>query len=122
MSNTIDFSIATSEQVRYFLCKQLLNIRLARNITRVQLARESGVSPRTIQHLEDGEGVSLDTFIRVMAALRLQQNLKILLPDPTVRPVERVKNAGTERKHAYPNKSNNEDSTWSWGDELVDKK
>jgi putative transcriptional regulator len=122
MSNKIDFSIATSEQIKYSLCKQLLNIRLARNITRVQLARESGVASRTIQHLEDGEGVSLDTFIRVMIALRLQQNLKILLPDPTVRPIERVNHAGTERKHAYPNKSEREDSTWSWGDESVDKK
>ena len=122
MSNKIDFSIATSEQIKNSLCKQLLNIRLARNITQAQLARESSVAVETIRKLENGKGVSLDTLIRVLIALRLQNNLKTLLPDPTVRPIERVNNAGTERKRARPIQTNTEDSTWSWGDELVDKK
>ena len=58
MSNKIDFSIATSEQIRVSLCGQVQNIRLARNVTQVQLARESGVSLRTIKKLEDGQGIS----------------------------------------------------------------
>lgn len=121
MSDKIDYSVASSEQIMGSLCKQLLNIRLARNITQAQLARESGVAVETIRKLEWGQGVSLDTFIRIMIAFRLQNNLKTLLPDPTVRPIERVNISGTERKRARPVRSDNKEAPWSWGDESTDK-
>ena len=121
MSNKVDFSMATSEQIRASLCRQMQNIRLARNVTQAQLARESGVSLRTIKKLEDGQGVTLDTFIRIMIALRLQNNLRTLLPDPTVRPIERVNIHGSERKRARPVRSIHEDAPWTWGDESNDQ-
>lgn len=116
MSYNINFSVATSTQVEAALCKRLENIRLARNMTQVQLAREAGVSPRTIGRLEKGMGVSMDTFIRVLTVLGVQQNLEALLPDPTVRPVERIGIGGNERKRARPGPSGNAPTTWSWGD------
>ena len=115
MSYNIDFSIAMSKQIETSLCKRLESIRLSRNITQAQLAGEAGVSLRTIGRLEKGQGVSLDTFIRVMMALRIQQNFEALLPDPAVRPIERVGISSGERKRARPAKSNDEGSTWSWG-------
>ena len=122
MSTKIDFSIATSEQMEAALCRQLESIRLTRNLTQAQLAREAGISLRTIGRLEKGLGVSLDTFIRVLMALGLQTNLQTLLPDPTVRPIERVTFGGTERKRARPVKTEPEKSTWTWGDESLDNK
>jgi putative transcriptional regulator len=116
MSYKIDFSVATSGQIEAALCKRLENIRLSRNMTQKQLAAEAGVSPRTIGRLAKGQGVSLDTFIRVLTALGIQQNLEALLPNPTVRPVERVGIGGGERRRARPDLSRNESATWSWGD------
>ena len=116
MSYKIDFTVATSDQIEAALCKRLESIRLARNITQMQLAGEAGVSPRTIGRLEKGQGVSVDTFIRVLAALGIQQNLEALLPDPAVRPVERIDIAGGERKRARPGPSNHKRVAWSWGD------
>lgn len=116
MSYNIKFSIATSDQIETALCKRLESIRLSRNITQAQLAEEAGVSPRTIGRLEKGQGVSMDTFIRTMMALSIQQNLETLLPDPTVRPIERVGMNAGERKRARPAKSIDEPPTWSWGD------
>ena len=116
MSYNIEFSITTSDQIETALCKRMESIRLSRNITQEQLADEAGVSPRTIGRLEKGQGVSMDTFIRVMIALRIQQNLEALLPDPTVRPIERIGLDAGERKRARPTKSINELPTWSWGD------
>ncbi len=104
MSYNIEFSVATSDQIEAALCKRLESIRLSRNITQAQLAEEAGVSPRTIGRLEKGQGVSLDTFIRIMMALRIQQNLEALLPDPTVRPIEGVGMDDAERKRARPTK------------------
>lgn len=120
MSYNIDFSIATSDQIEAVLCKRIESIRLSRNITQEQLADEAGVSIRTIGRLEKGQGVSMDTFIRVMIALRIQQNLETLLPDPTVRPIERIGLDAGERKRARPTKSKNELPTWSWGDKEDD--
>ena len=116
MSYNIEFSIATSDQIEAALCKRLESIRLSRNITQAQLAEEAGVSPRTIGRLEKGQGVSVDTFIRIMIALGIQQSLEALLPDPTVRPIERVGIGAGERKRARPTQTSNERPTWSWGD------
>ena len=115
MSYNIEFSIATSDQIEAALCKRLESIRLSRNITQAQLAEEAGVSPRTIGRLEKGQGVSMDTFIRIMMALNIQQNLEALLPDPSVRPIERIGMGAAERKRARPTKSIDELPTWSWG-------
>ena len=117
MSYTIDFTVATSDQIEAALFKRLESIRLSRNTTQIQLAQDAGVSPRTIGRLENGEGVSVDTFIRVLTALGVQQNLEALLPDPTVRPVERVGIGGGERKRARPHGlHSDEGAMWSWGD------
>ena len=86
-------------------------------MTQRQLAKEAGVSPRTIGRLAKGEGVSLDTFIRVLTALKIQQGLESLLPDPTVRPIERVGATARERRRAHPVAPSFEVSAWSWGDE-----
>jgi transcriptional regulator with XRE-family HTH domain len=116
MSHSVDFTVATSDQIEAALCKRLESIRLSRNITQAQLAEEAGVSPRTIGRLEKGQGVSLDTFIRIIAALGIQQSLEGLLPDPTVRPIERVGLSAVERRRARPVKSSDQRPSWSWGD------
>ena len=92
------------------------SIRLSRNITQERLAEEAGVSLRTIGRLEKGQGVSLDTFLRVLMALRLQNNLEALLPDPSVRPIERVGISTAERKRARPATATRAGTHWSWGD------
>ena len=122
MRNKIDFSIATSDQIEDFLYNQLKNIRLTKNSTQAQLAEEAGVAIGTIRRLESGQSISLNTFIRILMALNLQQNLETLLPDTTIRPIERVNTGGSERKRARPKQSDPDQSTWAWGDESVDKK
>jgi len=116
MTYNIDFTVATSDQIEGALCKRLKSIRLSRNITQVQLAEEAGVSPKTIGRFEKGHGVSMDTFIRIMMALGIQQSLEALMPDPAVRPIERVGISAGERKRARPVQSSDKRPTWSWGD------
>ena len=116
MTYNIDFTVATSDQIEAALCRRLERIRLSRNITQMQLAKEAGVSPRTIGRLEKGKGVSLDTLIRVLTALGIQQNLAALLPDPTVSPIERARIGGGQRKRARPSPTGEQRPTWTWGD------
>ena len=121
MVDRIDYYLANSEQIEADLCKKLENIRLARNITQASLADQAGVSLRTIRRLEKGLGVSLDTFIRVLTALGVQQNLGTFLPDPSIRPIDRVNLGGSERKRASSRKKPIKKTAWVWGDEPEEK-
>jgi len=121
MLDSVDYTIADSGQIEADLCKKLARIRLARNITQNFLADQAGVSVRTIRRLEKGLGVSLDTFIRVLTALGVQQNLQSLLPDPRIRPMDRVALKGVERQRAKPRKKDIEKTKWVWGDEVERK-
>lgn len=108
----IDFSTTSSKAIIDTLCKRLDEIRLSRNINQADLANEAGVSRRTMTRLADGKVISLDSFVRVMIALRLTDHLAAMLPDPSIRPVERVQFEGAERRRASRKKD--ETSEWNW--------
>jgi len=117
MAFSIDFNSASSEQIENALLERLETIRLARNLTQTQLATMTGLSLRTINRLGKGGGTSLDTFIRVLTALGLQANLATLLPDPVIRPVERMAH-GQERRRARPrNTSSTTGTAWQWAED-----
>ena len=119
MGLTMDYEVANSKSVALSLGEQIKHIRLSRNITQAQLAEEAGVTALTLSRLEQGLGTTLDTFIRVMMALGLAQNLDGLLPDPSIRPMERIAGSGVERQRARPDASDETPSVWSWGDEAA---
>jgi putative transcriptional regulator len=116
MTYSIDFSVATSQQIEAALCARVKEIRLAKNISQLQLANNAGVSRATIERLEHGAGVSLDTFLRILIALNAQAGLQILLPDLSIRPIERVRMAGKERKRSFPKKPRHNKKEWTWGE------
>ncbi|MBN1267561.1 MAG: helix-turn-helix transcriptional regulator [Anaerolineales bacterium] len=116
MATNLDFSTATSGQIEAELCRHLQQIRLSRNVTQAQLAREAGVSTGTISRMERGQGVSLDSFIRTLIALDIQQNLQVLLPDISIRPMERIDGAGHERQRARPSLAMKDQAPWVWGE------
>ena len=107
----------TSENIERELCRKLAAARLLQNISQAKLAESAGVSRRTISRMENGQGVSLDTFIRVMMALGLADHLTTLLPDSKIRPIERV-NRNNERKNASsPRTTKKQSKEWKWGDQ-----
>ena len=81
------------------------------------LAEEAGVSRRTISRTENGEGVSLDTFVRVARALGLVEQLQSLFQLPEIRPVDRVREQAP-RKNASSSRSKTKDTEtpWEWDD------
>ncbi len=113
---------ASSEQMEAALCRELAELRLARNITQQQLADRAGVSLRTIKRLEAGEGTSLDTFIRVLKVLGVSGNLAALIPDQTVRPLERIRQGGKQRQRARPvakesgSQATKATNPWTWSE------
>ncbi|MDE2675021.1 MAG: helix-turn-helix transcriptional regulator [Paracoccaceae bacterium] len=110
----IEYSTASCEAITTELGQRLDRIRLSRNVSQKDLAREAGISRSTLTRLACGKPVSLDSFVRIMQALKLTDQLAALLPDPSIRPVDRARFAGKERRRAR--KKQVVQSEWRWGD------
>ena len=120
MTHNIDYSSTSSEAIIKALCHRLEEIRLSRNVSQAGLAEEAGVSRTTMTRIAIGKPISLDSFVRVMLALGLTDHLAALLPDPGVRPVDRLRFGGKERRRARPRLDSNgvaSRTKWIWGDE-----
>jgi len=119
MTHSVDFSIASSDAIIHALFERVEKIRLSRNISQAALAKEAGVSRSTITRLARGQSISVDSFVRIMQALGLADHLAALLPNPSVRPVERIRLDGSERRRASSKRKDAGD--WTWGDEANGK-
>ena len=132
----LNLNLLSSAMIVASLGRELETVRLQHNISQAELAREAGVSRRTITRMAEGKAISLDSFVRVLKALKLVDNLAVLLPDTSVSPLEMVARAN-ERSRPYLVTSNPASITagvngkkrrvrrktkvankpWSWGDE-----
>jgi transcriptional regulator with XRE-family HTH domain len=116
MALQIDFSLAPIPELEAEIGRRLEAARLEQNISQAQLAAEAGVSRRTITRLENGGGVSVETLIRLMRALGIASRLETLLPEPGIRPIDRVRLKGKERKRARRT-AGARTADWTWGDD-----
>lgn len=97
---------------------RVAKLRLSRNLTQAHVARESGASISSVKRLEAGENTSLETLLRVLSVLGLDGRLLECLPDPDIRPVERVRHGNRERRRAREQGATTAKATdWAWGEE-----
>jgi putative transcriptional regulator len=96
----------SSRQIAQALGERLETIGLSRNLTQVQAAEDAGVSLSTLKRLESG---------RILSALRLQDHLAALPPDPGIRPVARAPRQDRPRRRARPQARSAPDKAWTWG-------
>ncbi len=109
----------SDEQVLKELGARIAQYRLNVNKTQAALAKEAGISSRTLTRLEAGESVQTSNLIRVLRVLKLMDNLDALIPKHVVSPVQQLKMHGKQRKRASNKleKNNTKDDSWSWGDD-----
>lgn len=94
--------------------------RLQLDWTQAQLAKEAGVSKRTVVRLEGGESTQLTNLIRILRALDLLANIDELLPPPIPSPLELLRSKEKRRKRASGRAESDgekESEEWTWGDE-----
>ncbi len=117
MTHKISFTLASSEAIEDALSERIEELRLKRNITQSRLASEAGVSRSTITRLaQGGKGISLDSFIRILKALQMENRLEALLPDPgLISPLEELKRANQPTRQRARTKKQDQ-KEWTWGD------
>lgn len=100
------------------LGRRLARHRLDRNLTQEALAREAGVSGRTLIRVEGGQSTQAVNLMRILRALGLTPNLEALIPEPPPSPLQQIKLKGRQRRRASgPPSAAAPGKPWSWGNE-----
>ncbi len=115
MVDEMSATAVSPETLTFEIGTRIERLRLSRNITQAELADDAGISERTLRRLESGAGATLDTLVRVLLALKIHQNLDLLVPDSRVRPIERVRTGGSERQRSRSKVSAKPTKQWHWG-------
>lgn len=106
MYKNIDFCISSSLEVCQALGGRLRAYRLAKNLQQSELARKAGVSKLTIINLEKKGTVNFLSFIRIVRALGLIDELSTLFKQEpkSIAMMEAAESAAT-RVRASPHKT-----------------
>lgn len=103
-----------------------LGLRLARRriemqFTQAVLARQAGVSKRTIERIEAGATAQMSTMIRILRSLHLLDRLDQLVPTAGPRPMDLLAQQKTTRQRVRQRvrsvRGSASQTVWNWGDE-----
>lgn len=67
--------------------RRIKEIRLKKKLQQKELAEMSGISLPSVQRLENGMSVTMDTLISVLRALNILENFEQLLPKLPISPI-----------------------------------
>lgn len=84
------FGLASTGEIAEELATRLRAHRLAQNLLQSELAGRAGISRKTLTTFEQSGKVSLDVFLRIVAALGLSESLSTLfeLKQQSIREME----------------------------------
>ena len=94
---------------------RLKQYRINAGLTQKDLENKSGISVRSISRLEQGASVQLESLIKILSALNLENNIDLLIPDQTKRPSFYLKD--NEKPKQRVRKKANVNGGSKWGDE-----
>lgn len=78
----------TPEELQLILGERLRRLRLDRNLDQRTTAEKAGISEKALRNLEAGRGSTLETLIRVLKALECLQGIDVLVPEPSINPLD----------------------------------
>jgi transcriptional regulator with XRE-family HTH domain len=100
------------------LGRRIARRRIDRSWTQAHLAGRAGIGKRTLERIEAGRSTQLVSFVRVLRALDLLDNMDPLIPEAGMRPMDYLKRQGRPRRRAsVPRVKEGRAAEWKWGDE-----
>jgi transcriptional regulator with XRE-family HTH domain len=108
-------NLLTDETVLGELGKRIARTRLEQNTSQASLAAEAGVSKTTLERLERGGGIQLESFVRILRALDLLDRLDLVVSEPLPSPIERLDSRGRQRQRAREGGAKQDPpAPWAW--------
>ena len=83
-----DLLFKTPEELQVALGVRLKRLRLNRNLDQRATAERAGISERALRNLENGQGSTVETLLRVLKSLGYVQGINMLAPEPSVNPLD----------------------------------
>ena len=88
-----------AKTITRILGQRLKQARLNANWSQIELAEKAGLSRTAVTNAEQGK-VHLESFIALLQALSLTENLDVFLPAQEVSPLQLVELSGKRRQRA----------------------
>lgn len=111
-------SSSSDERILAELGGRIERARLDANLTQAALAREAGISKRTLERLEAGQSTQLTNLLRVLRALGLLERIDALVPEAVPSPVQQLELEGRTRERASPQRARRPSAKpWTWADD-----
>lgn len=104
----------TTQEFLKIIGERIKLYRVYSGISQNELEEKTGVSKRTITRLESGNSVQMDNLIKILSALNLDENIKLLIPDQSIRPSAFLLNKKVNQRVSRKNKKEND---FKWGDQ-----
>lgn len=90
--NNFLFNPKTPNDIAYELAEKIKQHRKKLKISQAQLASKSGVSLGSIKRFESKHEISLNSFIKILIALNLEQDLENLFTQESYNSIDEVIN------------------------------
>ena len=94
------YDFYNNNEILELIGKKLQEYRVSKNISQKQLAEITGVSRSRISDIENGSPSSLVSLIEIMRALKILDNIELLVPSVVKSPREVLKETLKKRKRA----------------------
>ena len=94
----MDFQFMTPEELAGEVGSRLRALRIDRRIEQADLAQRAGISIKALRSLEQGQGSTLETFLRALKGLEALDGLEALAPRPTINPLALVDHRRAPRR------------------------
>ncbi len=107
--------LMTDEAVLAETGKRIARYRIDRQLTQAALAEQAGVAKRTVERVEAGASVQFSTIIRILRILNLLPGLDRMIPPPSPRPMELLRQKGKIRQRASSSSAVVREQ-WSWSE------
>lgn len=95
-------NLLTDDMVLQEIGDRIAKLRLNKNMTQAQLADSAGVSLSTVSRVEGGNSSQISNLVRILRALGLLENMELLIPEPTISPIQQLEMEGKRRQRARP--------------------
>ncbi len=92
-------------------------LRLRKDLTQYQLAKDSGVGKSTIERFEKGHSIQLTSYIRILRTFGKLDALLDLIPEQAASPMEMLMRELPAKYRASKANKEKNPSAWKWGDE-----
>jgi len=98
------------------LGERLSSYRLSRNLRQQDVAERGGISRGAVARIEAGEGGTIDSLLRIMQALDIEDRVELLLPDASLSPLDPRSEIGPRQRARSRHTEKSAEEPWSWGE------